>query len=166
MREHDHKVHCMMNSGKPLTKRHADVLLLNAVDMFEDGRKMQRIKSRDYDGMIESNLEVIDHMGVPVVEFVSYLETERWRTTMVDFIIRVEDLQCPPHEWNHLLQIAFHLTPDEVPAIIKEHVENGGDPEDAPRLRFHELPAKAQEYIHAMHEDEYRRFDLGRQDHE
>jgi hypothetical protein len=88
MREHDHKVHCMMSSGKPITRHHADVLLLNAVDMFEEGRKLQRIKSRNYDGMIESNLEVINYLGVPSVEFTSYIETERWQTTFVDFIIR------------------------------------------------------------------------------
>lgn len=157
MREHDHKIHCMMRSGKPLSRHHADVLLLNAVDMFEEGRKLQRIKSRDYDGMIESHLKVIEYLGVQCIEFHAWIETERWQTTMIDFIIRVEDLDCPPHEWNHLLKIAFRITYDDLPQQVKEHITSGGGEENAPtRLSFDDLPPQMREYITAIKEDEYR----------
>jgi hypothetical protein len=155
MRDHDHKINCLMNAGKPLRRDHADVLLFNAVDMFEQRRKMQRIKSRNYDGMIESNLEVIDYMGEPVVAFVSYIETERWQTNIVDFVVRVEDLNCPPAEWNHLLRIALDFSVNDLPAPIKEHIANGGDPEDLPRLRFSDLPPQVKEYVNVMREKEY-----------
>lgn len=48
-------IYCLMNSGLPLTNKLRDVLLINAYDMWENKRSVQKIKGKDYDGMIESN---------------------------------------------------------------------------------------------------------------
>lgn len=82
----------MMRMGKPLDKPVADALLFNAIDMYENSRRVQRIKSRRYDGVIESSLEVIDYLGVPAILFEALLGTDMWESVDASFIIRVDDL--------------------------------------------------------------------------
>jgi hypothetical protein len=81
-----------MRTGKPLDKPVADALLFNAIDMYENNRRVQRIKSRRYDGVIESSLEVIDYLGVPSVVFEALVGTDMWESVDATFIIRVDDL--------------------------------------------------------------------------
>lgn len=81
-----------MRMGKPISPPVADALLFNAIDMYEGARRVQRIKSRSYDGVIESNLEVIDYLGVPSIMFEALIGTDQWESVDVQFIVRVDDL--------------------------------------------------------------------------
>jgi len=81
-----------MTAGKPLTPAANDALLINAVDMWDEGRRKQLIRSRGYDGVIHSNLEVIDYLGVPAVIFEAMVATPEWGATEVRYAVRVDDL--------------------------------------------------------------------------
>jgi len=100
------QIYCLMNSGKPITKMLSDALLLNACDMFSEGRRVQRIKSPRYDGVIESNLEVIEYVGVPSVSFEAIVDTDKWEAVTIKFIVRVDDIdriEMNQGQWAELM---------------------------------------------------------------
>lgn len=123
---HGHKMFCMMNSGKPLTKTIADVLLFNAVDMYDEHRRTQRIKSRKYDGVIESNLEVIELFGIPVVVFEAIVTTEQFEGNEVKFYVRVDDMEgIELGEWMQLQMKVMGPIPFEMlPPEIREKIQS------------------------------------------
>ncbi len=130
----EHKLFCMMNSGKPLTKQIADALLFNAYDMFQEGRTVQRIRSRRYDGVIESSLEVHEFAGMSVVRFEANVSTARWESNTIEFIVRVEDLDAMPQwEWASLAFRVMAPQPvsfDEIPEHIQDQMRaDGVDPD-------------------------------------
>jgi len=119
----------MMNSGKPLTKMLADVLLFNACDMWHEGRKVQRVKSRQYDGVIESNLKTLEHVGFPVVQFEALISTEQWEGNTVKFVVRVDDMDgIEQGEWAQLEMVAMGgpISFDELPEEIKKQILKEG----------------------------------------
>jgi hypothetical protein len=132
--DHGHKIFCMMNSGKPLTKMVADVLLFNAVDMYQEGRKVQRVKSRQYDGVIESNLEVTEYAGVPAIQFEALISTEKWDSNVVRFVVRVDDMEgIEQGEWAQLgmMSMGCPIPFDQLPEEIKDQIRaQGGGPDE------------------------------------
>lgn len=83
----------MMKSGEPLNDKIREVLTLNAIDMWESKSPSQRIKSRTYDGVIRSTLEVVQFDGSPYVAFESVLGSDMWEVNEVNFLISIEDLE-------------------------------------------------------------------------
>lgn len=126
---HDHKMYCIMNSGKPLNKMIADVLLYNAYDMFQQGRRTQRIKSRQYDGVIESNLRVVEYSGIPSVQFEAIVSTEMWESNTVRFVIRTDDLEgLEQAEWGQLsLRVFGPMSFKDLPQHIQDQIRNSND---------------------------------------
>ncbi len=97
------KIFCLMATGKPLTPAAHEALLINAVDMWYESRTLRRIKSRGYDGVIETNLEVIDYLGVPAVVFEANIATDKWGATDVRFVVRVDDLEgVEQSQWGYV----------------------------------------------------------------
>lgn len=102
------KVYCLMNSGgQPLTQQVSDVLLLNAIDMWDMRRTYQPIRARSYEGIIETDLEVIDFQEVPVVEFKAMVTMRGvpmvTDVTEVRYLLRVDDLDgIEIGEWGRL----------------------------------------------------------------
>jgi len=133
---HGHKMFCMMNSGKPLTKMLADVLLYNAYDMFQDGRRTQRIKSRQYDGVIESNLKVVEYAGTPSVQFEAIVSTEEWEANTIRFVIRTDDLDgLEQAEWAQLsLRVIGPMAFEDLPPHIQEHIRRSQEENDGPEF--------------------------------
>jgi len=130
--EHGHHMYCMMNSGKPLTKMLADALLFNAYDMYHEGRRVQRIKARRYDGVIESNLEVCWFAESPVVMFEANVSTSMWENNTVQFVVKIEDLEgLEEGEWMQLVTrvMGMSMSFDDLPPEMQEHIreENGGE---------------------------------------
>jgi hypothetical protein len=113
MDEIHYKVMCLMSVGAPLTDQVCQVLLLNAIDMWEEHRHAQLIKSHQYDGKIESDLEVIKYFDVPVVIFKALVSTqERFRATEVRYCIRVDDLDnMNPAEWERIMDMGGSSLP-------------------------------------------------------
>ena len=114
----DMKVMCMMKAGAPLTQQSHDALLINAIDMWEEGRRSQEIRSQSYHGVIHSNLEVTETFGVPAVAFEAVIGTPDFRSTEVHFIIRVDDLDhMNPEEWSRIMvksgMIPFPMPPSD-----------------------------------------------------
>lgn len=150
MFSHGHKMYCMMNSGKPLTKQLADALLFNAHDMFQEGRTVQRIRARRYDGVIESSLEVHDFAGQSVVRFEANISTEKWESNTIQFIVRVEDLDgMEQTEWASLavrVMAPQTVSFDEIPEEIQEQMQaDGVDPDgeflvQRARIERNEMP--------------------------
>lgn len=135
MFEHGHNMYCLMNSGKPLTKQLADALLFNAYDMFHEGRRTQRIRSRRYDGVIETNLEIYEYADMQVVKFEAIVSTDKWEGNLVHFVVKVEDLaEIEQGEWVALEMRVMAPVPvsfDELPEVIREQMqEDGVDPEN------------------------------------
>lgn len=129
---HGHKMFCLMNSGKPITRQLADALLLNAIDMFDENRRVQRIKARKYDGVIESNLEVFEFSGIPSVQFEALVATERFESITIRFIVRVDDLDgVELGEWAQLqLRVMGPCAFEDLPPEIQEHIRSQGGAPD------------------------------------
>lgn len=129
---HDHKVFCLMNSGKPLTTAICDVLLLNAYDMYFEGLRRQRIKSSAYDGVIDSDLEPIQHHGVPGIVFEAILSTDKWDVAEIDFFVRIEDFDdVNEGEWVRLIsRVMGPLSFGELPEHVQQMMLNHGHTED------------------------------------
>ena len=98
-RMHKMRIYCMMLAGKPTTAHLMEVLFINAYEMWDEKKEHQEIRSSRYVGCIETDLEVIIHMGVPCVAFKSIVtETqEKWGANEVLYIVRIDDLDVPPN---------------------------------------------------------------------
>lgn len=125
----DVHVFCMINSGKPLSQTILDVLLFNAVDMFECRKRTQRIKSRQYDGIIESNLEPQKGIEYPVVTFEASLSTDQWTNQHVSFYVRVDDLDSihlNQGVWGRVMSSMMGLPSlDSLPPEIAQAIREG-----------------------------------------
>ena len=118
-------IYCIMNSGKPLTPIVRDVLLFNAYDMFQEGNEQQAIKSRQYSGIIKSNLEVTEYAGVPVVSFEATISTAQWEANEVLFAVRVDELDgIEQGEWVQLGIKTMMF--DDLPPEIQEKFKTDG----------------------------------------
>lgn len=51
------KMFCFGVAGRPVTEKLTEVLFYNAHDMIESGKGRQRVKGRDYDGIITTKFE-------------------------------------------------------------------------------------------------------------
>lgn len=127
-------IYCMVNSGKPLTEAQYDVLMFNAVDMFEEGRKVQRIKGRDYDGVIESNLEIQEIFGNKVVAFEALMSSSLWESNDIQFIVNIEDLDGIHLNKGKWSRIMAHVMGIRVPPEIIQKIKDG-DPEVMEQLK-------------------------------
>lgn len=86
-------IYCLMNSGLPLTNKIRDVLLINAYDMWENKRSVQRIKGADYDGMLEANFNnATTFVGMGGFVFDAILGIEAGET-QVRFFVRTSELE-------------------------------------------------------------------------
>jgi len=164
-------IYCMINTGKPLTPRVCDILMYNAVDMFEDGRTSQRIKGRGFDGLITSNLKVIE--GVfPLVTFKVMLATDEWEASEIEFYVRVDDLDTihtQTGRWGRIMTAVmgippFHMLPPHIQQAIREG--RGGmipiNPEDLPAELRAELEQRFGELGHHDDDDDDEpEYDLG-----
>ena len=121
---HQLKVFALVVSGNPLTKQIHDVLLLNAIDMWDCRNHKQRIKARSYDGVIESNLDVFEHFGAPVVQFEAMVSTDQFRSTSVKYLVKIDDLDgLDGVEWG-MLQMSANmpqLPPGFMPTLDEEN---------------------------------------------
>jgi hypothetical protein len=163
----DHgRIYCMINSGgKPLNSTICDVLMFNAVDMFECGRRTQRIKGRNYDGVIESNLEVIETFA-PIVKFEALLATDKWDASPITFGVRVDDLDgihLQKGKWESIMASVLglpplHMLPPEIQRAIREGKGIPINPENIPP----ELRELIEKKIRQMLEDnDGPEFDVG-----
>lgn len=117
---HTFKIFALIVSGNPLNEQVSDVLLLNAIDMWDCRNHSQRIKARSYDGVIESTLERFEHFGVPVVQFDAMVGTDDFRSTKVRYLVRVDDLDdLDGVEWGRLQASAMmpHMPPGFMPSL-------------------------------------------------
>lgn len=88
------RIFCLMFSGKSLTDKISEVLFINAHDMVEEGTTKRRVKGRDYDGVITSDLQAIAAFGTTGVVFSAQIGTTQGDTD-VQYLVRVGDLDQP-----------------------------------------------------------------------
>lgn len=87
------QIYCLMRSnGKPLTDKVRDILLLNACEMAETGKEKQKIRGRDYEGLIKSNLETVTYVGMSIVVFNADIVCPDIGTSKVQYGVRTNDL--------------------------------------------------------------------------
>ena len=162
-------IYCMINSGgKPLTPTICDVLMFNAVDMFECGRRTQRIKGRNYDGVIESNLQVIETFA-PIVKFEALLATDKWDTSPITFGVRIDDLDgihLQKGKWGRIMGSVLGLPPlHMLPPEIQRAIREGGEvpiPLDMIPPELRELiKRKIQQMFEGKDDDDEPEFDVG-----
>lgn len=85
---------CFMISGKPLTEQIREVLFDNAHEMIQAGDEHQLIQYGDkYDGIIKTDLEVINFCGAQIVHFEAELVYQPYGYTKVKYAIRINDLE-------------------------------------------------------------------------
>jgi hypothetical protein len=122
---HELKIFALVVSGKPLTQQVNDMLLLNAIDMWDCHNHKQPIKSRNYDGVIESDLEVVEHFGAPVVQFKAMVSTTKFGATAVKYLVKIDDLDgIEGVEWGRL-QLSANMPPLP-PGFMPELEEDDG----------------------------------------
>lgn len=159
----DHgRIYCMINSGNmPLNPTLCDILMFNAVDMFECRRRTQRIKGRNYDGVIESNLEVIDG-HIPIVQFEALLSTGKWEAHPVTFGVRIDDLDgihLQKGKWGQIMTSVLGLPPlHMLPPELRRALEEGRgvpiSPDMIPPEIREIIERKIHDIIDSMNDDE------------
>jgi len=87
-----HGIYCIMTSGLPVTEQLREALLINAYDMWENKRPIQRVKSRSYDGVIETNFEPICFVGSAGFLFDALMGTPLGET-QIKFFVRTSELE-------------------------------------------------------------------------
>lgn len=89
------KIFCIMRTGKfQITTKVADVLFQNAHDMLETGNQSQRIKGKDYDGIITSKFETIVFVGTAGVLFEAEIVTPKHKeVNKINYFVRNSDLE-------------------------------------------------------------------------
>lgn len=140
------KVVCLMISGAVLAQGARDLLLENAVWMRLENNRHMAIQHPMCCGVIQSNLEVQNYLGVGSVQFDAMLNQRQGNVyTSVKFIVRVQDLDelpknsawlkkvNPPPELKEKMQ---HI----IAEIIEREFGDEIDPEDV-RVRgeFYEV---------------------------
>lgn len=124
---HEVKIFALMVLGNSLDPQITDVLLLNAIDMWDCKRHKQRIKARSYDGVIESNLDVFEHFGAPVVQFDAMVGTADFQSTKVRYLVRVDDLdELDGQEWG---QLQMSAAMPQIPSGFMPQLEDEPKPE-------------------------------------
>lgn len=92
-------IFCILFSGAPLTEKVSEVLFVNAHDMVAERTTKRRVKGRDYDGVITTNLESISAFGTTGVAFHAQIALGN-RVTTVEYLVRVGDLDRPLESYN------------------------------------------------------------------
>lgn len=87
------KIYCLMWSGNPLTPQMCETLFVSALDMWDNGNCHQFLKAPKYEGVIESNFEIIDHLGEPAIYFEAMIASQEWEGTQVHFMVHLEALK-------------------------------------------------------------------------
>ena len=87
----DIRLFCLLQSGKPLTKGTYDALVSAAVRMARHGRRKLFIRSKDSDGLLETDLEPVEWCDMYGMNFTVNLMTPQGYTK-VTFFIRIDDL--------------------------------------------------------------------------
>ena len=122
-------IYCSITSGINLDPVICDVLLFNAADMIECRRRDQRIKGRNYDGVIRSDLEVIIHpAGFPLVNFDAIVETGKWEAGEVSFFVRTDNLdviRMNQGRWGKIIAHVMGLPPGMNPMDIIKAMKEG-----------------------------------------
>ncbi|CAE7860290.1 nadE [Symbiodinium microadriaticum] len=77
---------------EPLTSQVREVLLVNACDMADNGNEEQRIKGRNYEGVITSNLESVPYVGLSIVIFKADIVCPDIGPAKVSYGVRTQDL--------------------------------------------------------------------------
>lgn len=122
------RIYSLMAAGKPLTEHLAEVLFVNAYEMFDMQRERQEIRSRAYFGYMTTNLQIVTHWGTPCVVFESVVTEvqEKWGVNQVYFIVRIDDLNVPPN-------VAFHkimgMENGPMPPMDLQRVKDDDEPE-------------------------------------
>lgn len=96
---------CMMTSGKPLSDKVREVLLLNACDMAEEGCKEQHIKGRGYEGFITSDLQSVSYVGMSIVIFEAEVTSEDTGCTKVRYGVRTSELDAEAYARSYWVGI-------------------------------------------------------------
>jgi hypothetical protein len=93
------RIFCVMFSGRSLTERISEVLFINAHEMVEFSLQKRRVKGRDYDGIITTDLESVAAFGTTGIIFQAQIGFDGGATD-VEFLIRVGDLDRPIESYN------------------------------------------------------------------
>jgi hypothetical protein len=88
------QMYCLMQGDKPMTETVRDALLVNAYDMYQDKKRTRRIRSKTYDGVLETNLKPVFFVGMTGLVFDALVKTESaGGETTVRFFVRTSDLE-------------------------------------------------------------------------
>ena len=109
------QIYCLMRTnGKPLTDKVRDILLINACEMAETGKEKQKIKGRDYEGLITSDLETTNYVGMSIIVFNADIACPDIGVSKVQYGVRTSDLDegiLASGQW------------DQVPRLKSKHHE-------------------------------------------
>lgn len=102
------KIYCLGVAGRAMTEKLAEVLFHNAHDMIESGKEKQRVKGRDYDGVITTKFERVCLATIAGILFEATVMTAKGETKS-KYIVRDQDLDGLEKAKFQILQ----LDPDE-----------------------------------------------------
>lgn len=111
------RIYCMMWSGVPLTPQLSEALFVNALDMWQEGNCRQPIRTSKYDGVIESELEVIEYFGEPAISFEAMVTFDKWEGTQVQFVVHLDALKSAPQRFMGMISEKASLLPPPPPPM-------------------------------------------------
>lgn len=86
------KIFCLGVAGRAMTEKLTEVLFHNAHDMIESGKGKQRVKGKDYDGVITTKFERVSLSTISGIFFEATVMTAKGETK-AKYIVRDQDLE-------------------------------------------------------------------------
>lgn len=86
------KIFCLGVAGKAITEKLTEILFYNAHDMLEGKKERQRIKGKEYDGLITTKFERASMASISGIVFDASVMTPQGETK-VNYIVRDQDLE-------------------------------------------------------------------------
>jgi hypothetical protein len=103
------KIFCLGVAGRAMTEKLTEVLFYNAHDMIESGKGKQRVKGKDYDGVITTKFDRVALSSISGIFFEATVMTAKGETK-AKYIVRDQDLEGIEQAKFHIVD---RLDPEE-----------------------------------------------------
>jgi hypothetical protein len=108
-----YRMSCLMHSGMPLTGQMREALLQGAKHIARESKSQARISEPNFEGYVETNLQVVSFGSIAGVKFTAKLDTEKG-TTKVEFVVPEFELDLPENPNEKYFWVDLPPTPQRM----------------------------------------------------
>jgi hypothetical protein len=92
--------------------------------MWQEGNCRQPIRTRKYDGIIESDLETIEYFGEPAISFEAMVAFDKWEGTQVKFVVHLDALKNAEMMMGMMVSAEVSSSPPPPPPMSRRFDPN------------------------------------------